>query len=80
MKFFILLFILSFSYLCPAQVISDEKIANSTSASTAKIMGFLITSDDLERDNENEILTLTGNVKVIYKTQYFAMVYERPHD
>jgi len=36
-----------------------------------KIKGFVITSDELERDNENEIIYLKGNVKVVYKTQYF---------
>lgn len=38
---------------------------------SAKIGDFIITSDSLERDNEKKIMTLTGNVKVIYKTQYF---------
>jgi LPS-assembly protein len=68
-SFFILMILKA--HLCLAQEISADKVSASTNASTAKIMGFLITSDNLERDNENEILTLTGNVKVIYKTQYF---------
>lgn len=38
---------------------------------SAKIRGFVITSDELERDNESEIIYLKGNVKVVYKTQYF---------
>lgn len=37
----------------------------------ARIKGFLITSDELERDNDNELIILKGNVKVVYKTQYF---------
>lgn len=38
---------------------------------SAKIGDFIITSDNLERDNEKEIITLIGHVKVIYKTQFF---------
>jgi LPS-assembly protein len=64
----ILLFILSFFILLysdfsPADVPVDK--------SSAKIKGFIITSDELERDNENELIFLKGNVRVVYKTQYF---------
>lgn len=48
--------------------LATEETSNST---TAKIRGFVITSDELERDNENEIILLKGNVKIVYKTQYF---------
>ncbi|MEK6628774.1 MAG: LPS assembly protein LptD [Bdellovibrionota bacterium] len=44
---------------------------NSSFTASAKIGDFLITSDDLERDNETDIISLSGNVKVIYKTQFF---------
>lgn len=47
----------------------------SPNASSAKIQGFIISSDEIERDNVNEILTLRGHVKVIYKTQYFEADY-----
>jgi LPS-assembly protein len=48
---------------------------DADSSTQAKIKGFVITSDELERDNENEIITLKGNVKVVYKTQYFEADY-----
>lgn len=48
------------------------KLDENASNTSAKIKGFLITSDDLERDNENEIMTLKGNVRVIYNTQFFS--------
>lgn len=62
----ILFYFLLFSHhLCLAV---DNPNNNMT---TAKIGGFIITSDELERDNEAQIMYLTGNVKVIYKTQFF---------
>lgn len=51
--------------------IQEKKTQNIPSSTSAKIKGFIISSDELERDNENEILRLKGNVKVIYKTQFF---------
>lgn len=48
-----------------------ERAALASPSTSAKIRGFVITSDELERDNENEIIYLKGNVKVVYKTQYF---------
>ena len=61
------LFLLLMPHLCLAED-SDNAGAGFTSA---KIGGFIITSDDLERDNEAQIMVLKGNVKVIYKTQFF---------
>lgn len=54
----------------PPAPVSDQIQPNSSSTQ-AKIRGFIISSDELERDNENELITLKGNVKVIYNTQYF---------
>lgn len=51
-----------------------EPAAATTEAqaqTSAKIRGFIISSDELERDNENETMVLKGHVKVVYKTQYF---------
>jgi LPS-assembly protein len=48
-----------------------SRAEDSEASTQAKIRGFVITSDELERDNENEIIYLKGNVKVVYKTQYF---------
>ena len=44
---------------------------SNPNVATAKIAGFIITSDELDRNNEEQIMDLKGNVKVIYKTQYF---------
>lgn len=43
----------------------------SSSSTQARIKGFVISSDELERDTENDLIILKGNAKVIYKTQYF---------
>lgn len=68
MKIYVfLIFILCFLRL-------DLGLAQSVSASTptsAKIQGFIISADELERDNESQILYLKGKVKVIYNTQFF---------
>jgi len=64
----IALFLILFSQLFLLPLSRAEEAVPSTSA---KIKGFVITSDELERDNENEIIYLKGNVKVVYKTQYF---------
>lgn len=39
--------------------------------STSKIQGFTITSENLSRDLENDTVSLSGNVKIIYQNQYF---------
>lgn len=79
MKFFSLLsFILTLLLVnfCPAQTsgaagaLPPGAAAMAAAPTNAKISGFIISSDELERDNENEILYLRGNVKVIYNTQY----------
>jgi len=57
-----------FSLASVVNATTNNKVQNQASA---KIRDFIITSDELERDNENEIMTLSGNVKVIYKTQFF---------
>lgn len=58
------LFIIFAALLAPA-------LGRAQSPTSAKIKGFIITSDELERDNENEVMVLKGNVRVVYKTQYF---------
>lgn len=72
--------ILRLSFLLPlfctdlglAQVSPTTQTAPPAITTTsAKIKGFVISSDELERDNENESILLKGNVKVVYKTQYF---------
>lgn len=53
-------------------LICDHSLAADTiNQTSAKIRGFIITSDELERDNEKEVIYLKGSVKVIYQTQYF---------
>lgn len=44
--------------------------ASTTVPTSAKIQGFIITSDELERDNESQIIYLKGKVKIIYNTQF----------
>lgn len=39
--------------------------------SSARVQGFTITSESLDRDLENDTITLSGNVKIIYQNQYF---------
>ncbi len=39
--------------------------------SSSRIQGFTITSESLDRDLENDTVTLTGNVKIVYQNQYF---------
>lgn len=64
----VLIFLIIYSlFLLPNQGLASA----SGTATSAKIRGFVITSDELERDNENEVIYLKGNVKVVYKTQYF---------
>lgn len=58
----------------PVQTPQVAPVLNPNVA-TAKIAGFLITSDELDRNNEEQIMDLKGNVKVIYKTQYFEADY-----
>src|SRR3982750_3070814 len=63
----ILFLIILFQLLLP----NISRAEDAESSTQAKIRGFVITSDELERDNENEVIYLKGNVKVVYKTQYF---------
>lgn len=70
--FFLIIFLISFESLAQKPTASsNQNEAKTDIRANAKIGEFLITSDDLERDNENEVMVLTGNVKVIYKTQFF---------
>lgn len=46
-------------------------VAEDGFVSSAKIQGFTITSETLSRDIEKGIIFLEGNVKVIYKNQYY---------
>ena len=63
----LILLILSFSSLySTAQTSSPVTLPNSS-----RIQGFTISSDDLDRDLENDTVTLSGNVKIIYQLQYF---------
>ncbi|MGZ3690462.1 MAG: LPS-assembly protein LptD [Pseudobdellovibrio sp.] len=64
----VLFFYFLIALILPFQGRAAEASVSSTSA---KIRGFVITSDELERDNENELVYLKGNVKVVYQTQYF---------
>lgn len=77
LTFFILLFISLFGLAQESKINTLEPIQKppSDARASAKIGEFIITSDDLERDNDREVMVLTGNVKVIYKTQYFEADY-----
>lgn len=70
MKILITLFFILFK-LAPSLSLAESLDTDNKNSASAKIGDFIITADDLERDNEKEIMTLTGHVKVIYKTQYF---------
>lgn len=65
------MFLIFTHHFCPAEVSAPA----NPDVATAKIGGFIITSDELERNNEKQIMDLKGNVKVIYKTQYFEADY-----
>lgn len=67
MSKFLFIFLSFAHHFCLAEVAENP---NSTMV-TAKISGFIITSDELERNNEEQLMDLKGNVKVIYKTQFF---------
>lgn len=45
--------------------------SGSTFFSSSRIQGFTITSESLDRDLENDTVTLSGSVKIIYQNQYF---------
>lgn len=70
MKILIRLFFI-LSILLPCFGLGQSLDKSLSPQATGKIGDFLVTADDLERDNEKEIMTLKGHVKVIYKTQFF---------
>lgn len=57
-------------YLFLSQTVSGQT-SGSIFFSSSRIQGFTITSESLDRDLENDTVTLTGNVKIIYQNQYF---------
>jgi LPS-assembly protein len=60
-----------FALLWPGLGLAQAPAVEPLTQTSAKIRGFIISSDELERDNENEMMVLKGHVKVVYKTQYF---------
>lgn len=63
--FFAILFYLFFIQSAQGQT------SGSTLFSSSRIQGFTITSESLDRDLENDTVTLSGNVKIVYQNQYF---------
>ena len=68
---FVCLISLFIVLLRPGLGLAEDEQTAAQNQPSAKIRGFIISSDELERDNENELMTLKGHVKVVYKTQYF---------
>lgn len=55
--------------------LSPDKFENNNKVSTAKIDGFLITCDKMNRDLETGESELVGNVQIIYQDQHFSADY-----
>ena len=75
MKFYAGLFLIILLFTHHFCLATEVATAPDTGGATAKIGGFVITSDELDRNNEEQTMDLKGNVKVIYKTQYFEADY-----
>ncbi len=65
-----LLILFSFYYQYSTAQTSSPTLVNSS-----RIQGFTISSKTLDRDLENDTVTLSGNVKIIYQLQYFEADY-----